>query len=330
MTRKTRITRRTFSTSALAATAALGMPHVARAQAYPSRPVRMILPFGAGGVADATSRLAADKLGEKLGQRFVVENMPGPGGMAAARAMITAAPDGYTLGLVTNGTAISQAIYKQFPFDLVKDLAPISALGNFELVFATGADSPYKTMADFIKAARAQPGKHNMGTIAVGSTQHLGVELFRSLAKLDIQLVPYKTTPDVIVGAIRDDIQLMTDFYAAMNAVLTDKKLRPLATSGTKRSAFLPDVPTVAEAGVPGYEVLSWNGLGAPAATPQPIIETLNKAVREVLAMPDIIKRYADLGITAQASSPEELRQRLASEIKKWSAVIENAKIPKL
>ena len=330
MSRKSGITRRAFSTSALAAATTLGRPHVARAQAYPSRPVRMILPFGAGGVADATSRLAADKLGEKLGQRFVVENMPGPGGIAAARAMITAAPDGYTLGLITNGTAISQAIYKQFPFDLVKDLAPISALGNFELVFATGDDSPYKTMADLIKAAREQPGKLNMGTIAVGSTQHLGAELFRSLAKADIQLIPYKTTPDVIIGTIRNDIQMMTDFYAAMNAVLTEKKLRPLATSGPKRSAFLPDVPTVAEAGVPGYEVLSWNGLGAPAATPQPILDTLNKAVREVLAMPDVIKRYAELGITAQASSGDELGKRLANEIKKWSAVIESAKIPRL
>jgi tripartite-type tricarboxylate transporter receptor subunit TctC len=330
MSRKTRITRRTFSTSALAATAALGMPHVVRAQDYPTRPVRLILPFGAGGVADATSRLAADRLGEILKQRFVVENMPGPGGMAAARAMITAAPDGYTLGLITNGTAISQAIYKQYPFDLVKDLAPISALGNFELVFATGADSSFKTMADLLKAAREHPGKFNLGTIAVGSTQHLGAELLRSLAKVNLQIVPYKTTPDVIVGTIRDDVQMMTDFFAAMNAVLTDKKLRPLATSGPTRSAFLPDVPTVAEAGVPGYEVLSWNGLGAPAATPQPIIDTLNKAVREVLAMPDVIKRYAELGITAQASTGEELRKRLANEIKKWSTVIENAKIQRL
>jgi tripartite-type tricarboxylate transporter receptor subunit TctC len=330
MSRKSGITRRTFSTAALAAGAALGMPHVVRAQAYPTRPVRMILPFAAGGVADVTARLAAEKLGEKLGQRFVVENMPGPGGIAAARAMITAAPDGNTLGLITNGTAISQAVYKQFPFDLVKDLAPISGLGNFELVFATSADSPFKTMADLLKTAREQPGKLNVGTIAVGSTQNLGAELFRSLAKVNIQLIPYKTTPDVIVGTIRNDIQLMTDFYAAMNAVLSEKKLRPLATSGNKRSAFLPDVPTMAEAGVPGYEMLSWNGLGAPAATPQPILDTLNKAVREVLAMPDVIKRYAELGITAQATSAEELRKRLAGDIKKWSEVVESAKIPRL
>jgi tripartite-type tricarboxylate transporter receptor subunit TctC len=329
MTRKTGITRRTFQTSALAAAATLGMPHLVRAQAYPTRPVRVILPFGAGGVADVTSRLLAEKLGEKLGQRFVIENMPGPGGIAAGRAAASAAPDGYTLYLITNGTAISVAIYKQLPFDPVKDFAPISGVGNFELVFATSAGSPYKTLGDVIKAARAQPGKLNIGTIAVGSTQQLGAELFRSSAKLDIQLITYKSTPDVTVGALRNDVQVMIDFYAAMRAGLADKKLRPLATSGLTRTKFLPDVPPVAEAGVPGYEVLSWNALGAPRGTPQPIIDTLNKAIREVLAMPDIVKRYQEVGITARASSPDEVRKRFAADIKKWSAVIERAKIPK-
>ena len=329
MIRKTGITRRTFQTSALAAAAAFGMPYVARAQAYPTRPVRVILPFAAGGVADVTSRILAEKLGEKLGQRFVIENMGGPGGIAAARAMITAPPDGYTLGLITNGTAISAAIYKQLPFDPVKDLAPISGVGNFEVVLATNAGSPYKTLGDLIKAARAQPGKLNIGTIAVGSTQHLAAELFRSSAKIDIQIIPYKTTPDVTVGLLRNDVQMMIDFYAAMRAGLTDKKLRPLATSGPTRTKFLPDVPPVADS-VPGYEVLSWNGIGAPLKTPQPIIDTLNKAIREVLAMPDVIKRYQDLGITARATSPDELRKRLVADIKKWSEVIERAKIPKL
>jgi tripartite-type tricarboxylate transporter receptor subunit TctC len=328
MTRKTGITRRTFQTSALAAAATLGMPHVVRAQAYPTRPVRVILPFAAGGVADVTSRLLAEKLGEKLGQRFVIENMGGPGGIAAARAMIGAPPDGYTLGLITNGTAISAAIYKQLPFDPVKDLVPISGVGNFEVVFATNAGSPYKTLGDLVKAARAQPGKLNIGTIAVGSTQHLAAELFRSTAKLNIQLIPYKTTPDVTVGLLRNDIQMMIDFYAAMRAGLADKKLRPLATSGPTRTKFLPDVPPVADS-VPGYEVLSWNGIGAPLKTPQPVIDTLNKSIREVLAMPDVIKRYQDLGITARATSPDELRKRLVADIKKWSEVIERAKIPK-
>jgi tripartite-type tricarboxylate transporter receptor subunit TctC len=330
MTKRNEQTRRTFSLSALAAGAALGMPRVARAQAYPTRPVRVILPFAAGGVADVTSRLAADKLGDKLGQRFVIENMAGPGGIAAGRAAASAPPDGYTLYLITNGTAISVALYKQLPFDPVKDFAPISGVGNFELVFAVNADSPYKTLEDLLKAARAQPGKLNIGTIAVGSTQHLGAELFRSSADINVQLIPYKTSPDAMIGLIRNDVQVFIDFYAALRPGLVDKKLRPLATSGLKRTAYLPDVPPVAEAGVPGYEVLSWNGLGAPRGTPQPVIDTLNKAIREVLAMPDVIKRYNEVGIEAHASSPEELRTRFVADVKKWSAVIERAKIPKL
>jgi tripartite-type tricarboxylate transporter receptor subunit TctC len=330
MTRQTGISRRTFTTTAVASAAALGMPHVANAQAYPTRPVRVILPFGAGGVADVTSRLLAEKLSEQLGQRFVIENMPGPGGIAAGRAAASAPPDGYTLYLITNGTAISVAIYKQLPFDPVKDFTPVSGVGNFELVFATNADSPYKTLGDLIKTARAQPGKLNIGTIAVGSTQHLGAELFRSSAKLNIQLIPYKSTPDVTVGLLRNDIQMMIDFYAAMRAGLTDKKLRPVATSGAPRASFLPDVPTVAEAGVPGYEVLSWNALGAPKGMPQPIIATLNKAISEVLAMPDIVKRYREVGITARASSPQDVSKRFVADVKKWSEVIERAKIPRL
>jgi tripartite-type tricarboxylate transporter receptor subunit TctC len=323
------ISRRSFSGTALAAAATLGMPHIARAQGYPNRPVRLILPFAAGGVADVTSRLAAEKLGGILGQRFVIENMPGPGGIAAARAAIAAPADGYTLYLITNGVAISAAIYKQLPFDPVKDFAPISRVGNFELVFAVNASSPYKTLGDFIKAVKAQPGKLNIGTIAVGSTQNLGAELFRSSANLDVQLIPYKTSPDVMVGLLRNDIQMMIDFYAALRSGLVDKKMRPLATSGPDRTAFLPDVPPVAEAGVPGYEVLSWNGIGAPRGTPQPVIETLNKAIRQVLAMPDVIKRYNEVGIAASPSTPEELTKRLVNDIKKWSAVIERAKIPK-
>jgi tripartite-type tricarboxylate transporter receptor subunit TctC len=323
-------TRRTFSLSALAAGTVLGMPRVARAQAYPTRPVRVILPFAAGGVADVTSRLAAEKLSAILGQRFVIENMPGPGGIAAGRAGASATPDGYTLYLMTNGTAISAAIYKQLPFDPVKDFAPISGVGNFELVLAVNASSPYKTLPDFIKAVQAAPGKLNIGTIAVGSTQNLGAELFRSSANLDIQLIPYKASPDAIVGLLRNDIQMMIDFYAAIRPGLADHKMRPLATSGPKRTAYLPDVPPVADAGVPGYEVLSWNALAAPAKTPQAIIATLNKALHEVLAMPDVIKSYNEVGIAAQASTPEELRDRLLADIKKWSAVIDRAKIQRL
>jgi tripartite-type tricarboxylate transporter receptor subunit TctC len=324
------VTRRKFSAAlAAAATTVLG-PTVAFAQqSYPSRPVRFILPFGAAGVADITSRLAAEKLGEKLGQRFVVENQPGPGGIAAARAVLSQAPDGYTLGLVTNGTSISAAIYKALPFDPVKEFATISTIGSFDLIFASNIESEFKSLQDFLKAARAQPGKLNVGTINVGGTQNLAAELLKSSAGLDFQIIPYRGTPDVIVALLRNDVQLMVDFYAPMKSTLEDKKMRPVATTGTERSPFFTDVPTVAEAGVGGYEVTSWNGLFAPAGTPVEIINLLNKTVREIVATPEMKQRYADLGIEAKASTPEELKTRLAGDITKWAAVIERAGIPK-
>jgi tripartite-type tricarboxylate transporter receptor subunit TctC len=328
---KNRITRRQFS-SALAASAAASimLPTLPRAQqSYPSRPVRFILPFGAAGVADITSRLAAEKLGDKLGQRFVVENQPGPGGIAAARAVLSQAPDGYTLGLVTNGTSISAAIYKALPFDPVKEFATISTIGSFDLVFATNIDSEFKSMPELLRAAREQPGKLNVGTINVGGTQNLAAELLRASAGVNFQIIPYRGTPDVIVALLRNDVQLMVDFYAPMKPTLEDKKIRPVATTGTQRSPFFTDVPTVADAGVAGYEVTSWNGLFAPAGTPTEIIALLNKAVHEIVAQPEVKQRYADLGIEAQASTPEQLKARLAGDITKWAAVIERAGIPK-
>ena len=323
-----RITRRQFSTGV--AVSGFGLRGVAQAQAYPSRPVRFILPFAAGGVADVTARLAADKLGEKLGQRFVVENMAGPGGITAGRAIATAAPDGYTIGLLTNGTAISAAIYKSLPYDPVKDFAPISALGNFDLVFATNAETQYRTLPDVLKAAREQPGKLNIGCIAVGSTQHLGAELLKALAGVNIQIVPYRTTPDVIVALLRNDIQLMVDFYAAMKSQLAEKKILGVGTSGLTRTAFLPDVPPVAQAGVPGYEVSSWNGVCVPASTPAAIVNQLNRVIRDILVIPELKTKFAEFGIEAKPSSPQELKARLESEIKKWSDLIARAGIAKL
>lgn len=325
-----RITRRQFSNGLAAAAVAAGLvPGSARAQSYPSRPVRFVLPFAAAGVADITSRLAAEKLGEKLGQRFVVENQPGPGGIAAARAVLSQAPDGYTIGLVTNGTSISVALYKALPFDPVKDFACISTIGAFDLVVATNAESELKTLQDFIKGAREQPGKLNVGTIAVGGTQNLAAELLKSSAGLNFQIIPYRGTPDVIVALLRNDVQLMIDFYAPMKSTLLENKIRAVATSGPSRSPFFTDVPTVAQAGVTGYEVTSWNGLFAPVGTPPEVISLLNKTIREIVATPEVKQRYADLGIEAKASTPEELKARLTGDIAKWAAVIERANIPR-
>jgi tripartite-type tricarboxylate transporter receptor subunit TctC len=301
----------------------------ANAQTYPERPVKIVLPFGAGGVADVSSRIIADKLGERLGQRFVIENMPGAGGIAAAKAVLSAPPDGYTLGLVTNGTAISAAIFNKLPFDPVNEFDMISTLGTFDLVFAVNATSPYKTLADFVKAAKAAPGKLNVGTVNVGGTQNLGAELLKTAAGIDVQIVPFRNSPDIVVGLLRNDIQMMVDFPPAVKGQVDDGKLRLLATSGPKRSAFMPNLVTVAEAGVPNYEVTSWNGMFAPRGVPPQVVTTINAALKDVLALPDVKQRLLELGIEARPSTPEELMTLFRADVKKWDAVIVKAGIEK-
>jgi len=299
------------------------------AQTYPDRPVKIVLPFGAGGVADVSSRIIADKLGERLGQRFVIENMPGAGGISAAKAVLSAPPDGYTLGLVTNGTAISAAIFNKLPFDPVTEFDMISTLGTFDLVFAVNANSPYKTLADFVAAAKAAPGKLNVGTVNVGGTQNLGAELLKTAAGIDVQIVPFRNSPDIVVGLLRDDVHLMVDFPPAVKGQVDDGKLRLLATSGPKRSAFMPDLVTVAEAGVPNYEVTSWNGMFAPRGTPPQVVTTINAALKDVLALSDVKQRLLEMGIEARPSTPDELMRLFKADVKKWDAVIVKAGIEK-
>ena len=292
--------------------------------------MRVILPFAAGGQADITSRLVAERLSEKLGQRFVIENQPGPGGIVAARSVLSAAPDGYTLG-PRHQRHLDQRRHLQ--------RAAVRSGEGFRhhldaRVFRSGVRHQFRSrrsarLPDFIKAAREQPGKLNIGTIAIGSTQELGAELFKATAKLDAQIVPYRTTPDVIVGLFRNDIQLMVDFYAPMESALEQNRIRAVATSGMARTEYLSAVPVVSEAGVPGYEVTAWNGLFAPKGTPAAIVDLLNRTVRDILAVPDIKTRFATLGITAKASTPEELKSRMQGDIGKWAAVIERAGIPK-
>jgi tripartite-type tricarboxylate transporter receptor subunit TctC len=318
-----------LATCVLTMLAAFGVVSSADAQSYPTRPVRVIVPFAAGGVADITVRVVSDKLAEKLGQRFVVENAPGAGGIAAARAALAGGADGYTLALLTNGTAISVALFKSLPFDPLKDFTPISSLGYFDFIFATNSQSKFSTLQDILKAAREQPGKLNVGTINVGSSQNLSAELFKSTAQVSVTTIPYRATPEVIVALLRDDVHFMIDNYAAMKSGLDDKKIRPIATTGLTRSVVLTDVPTVHESGVPGYDVTSWNALFAPAGTPPAVIDTLNRGLREVLAMPDVKQRLLQLGIEAKASSPDEIKARLQGDIEKWGGVIERAGIPK-
>ena len=317
-----------ISLAGFAFSALLASPHQAYAQAhYPDRSVRIVLPFAAGGVADITARIVAEKLGERLGQRLYVENQPGAGGIAAARTVISSPPDGTTLALLSNGTAVSVSLFKKLPFDPLSDFAPISSLGFFDFVLATGAASPFKALADFVAAAKATPGALNVGTINIGSTQNLSAELLKTAAGIDFVIVPFRGTPEVQVSLLQGDIALMIDSYSSIKGNLADGKIRPLSTSGAARSESTPDIPTAREGGVANYDVVSWNALFAPAGTPPEIIRALNDALHEILADADVKKRLLELGIEAKASTPQEISARLKSDIDKWQKVIEKAGI---
>ena len=308
---------------------AVFIPAVVFAQGYPTKPVRIVLPFGPGGVADITTRTIAPHLTSGLGQQVVVENMPGAGGIRAAETVARADPDGHTLLLLTNGNAVSQALFKSLPYDPVNDFAMISTVGFFSMVIVSGVNSQAKTLQEVIAMAKANPGKLNIGTITPGGTQHLAGELFRSTAGIDALVIPHKTTGEVIIAARNGNVDLAVDFIAPLLSSIRSGALRPLAVTAGKRFPGLPEVPTVIESGVAGYDVASWNALAAPAKTPRAVIERLHQELAKALAAPDVQKRFAELGVEPRASTPEQLREFFISESRRWSRVVEAAKIPK-
>jgi tripartite-type tricarboxylate transporter receptor subunit TctC len=301
-----------------------------RAQSdYPSRPVSLIVPYAAGGVADVAMRMLGDKLSKRFGQQFVIENRPGAGGIVAAQAAAAAPGDGYTLLMTGNNTAIAAALFKSLPYNVLTDFASISTAAFFDLLLVTRAGSPLHSVSDVIAAARANPGKLNIGTINPGSTQNLAAELFTSTAEIKAAIVPFRTSPDMAGALLRGDIDVAFEFYAAVHGLLADTKLVALASAGLSRTAYLPQVPTVIESGLKDYEVTSWNGLSVPAATPARIIATLNEAMKEAMPSADIQTRSAEMGMAMRWSTPDEMTTRMKADIGKWSAVIENAGIAK-
>jgi tripartite-type tricarboxylate transporter receptor subunit TctC len=302
---------------------------LALAQAYPSKPLRVVVPFAAGGVGDITARVVAQRMSESMGQQVLVENKPGAGGILASDSVAKAEPDGYTILFMTNGNAVSAALFKSLPYDTVRDFAPLSIAGFFDVLLVVNADSPYKTVADMLAWARANPGKLTIGTINIGSTQNLAGELFRSLAGIDAQIIPFKSTADVISAMRRGDVQLTFEFLGAVKGQFQAGVARPLAVGSDKRFGGLPGVPTVSESGLPGYVVNSWNGFAAPARTPRPVIERLNREINAALNAPDIRKRLQDLSVEARPGTTEAMADLLASDIAKWKSVIEKAKIEK-
>jgi tripartite-type tricarboxylate transporter receptor subunit TctC len=321
------VTRR-LAESLLCATALLAATE-GFAQGYPSQPIKILLPYGAGGVADITARVIAQKMSDSLHQQVIIDNRPSAGQIVATEAARSAAPDGYTLLWLNQGHAVSVSLFKSLPYDPVKDFLPISTVGYFGIGLFVNSDSPYKSVKDLIAAAKANPGKLNVGTTSIGGTQFIAAELFKSMAGLDFQTVPYKTTPLIITSLKGNDLQAMVEILAPMIPHVKSGSLRALAVTFDHRFAGLPEVPTLAEAGVPGYEASAWNGVAAPLRTPPAVIERLNREINAAVALPDVKQRLQDLGVDARGSTPEGLRNVLVSEIGKWQEVIETAKIEK-
>jgi tripartite-type tricarboxylate transporter receptor subunit TctC len=313
----------------LAAGALAAFPASAAAQAYPAKPVRIVVPFGAGGVADVTARVVAQQLGERMGQQFVIENKPGAGGIVASQSVAKAAPDGYTLLLVSNLNAVSVSLFKSLPYKPASDFAMVSTLGFFPLGIVVQGKAGYRSTSELIAAMKANPGKFNIGTISIGSTQNLAAELFRSSTGVDATIIPYKDSPGVVLALKSGDIDVGFEILAPVMPHVRDGSLKLLAVTSDRRFPALPDLPTASESGVANYNVSSWNGIAAPAATPRPIIERLNKEVGAVIASPEVRQKLLDLGVIARAGTPEELDQLMAGEIAKWKGVIERAKIEK-
>jgi tripartite-type tricarboxylate transporter receptor subunit TctC len=301
----------------------------AQSAGYPTKPVRVIVPYGPGGVGDLTMRLLADQLSKKLKQQFVIENRPGAGGIAAMTAVLHAPADGYTLGEMGNGQAISVSLFNHLPYDVLKDFTQISVAASFEMLLAVPDKSPYKTVRDIVDAANKTPGKLNIGAINPGSTQNLSAYLFQQVTGANYTIVPYRTTPDLITALLRGDVDLGFDFYAALKPVIAPGKIRIIATAGEGRDPLLANVPTVKESGFPGYVVTSWNGIGARSGTPSDIVNFLSAAIRRALAAPEIQGKSRALGIEARGSTPELMHERTAQDIAKWRDVIENAHIAK-
>jgi tripartite-type tricarboxylate transporter receptor subunit TctC len=316
---------------ALLAAGAVGavLPSLSAAQAFPSRPLRIVVPFGPGGIADLTARAVAQKLGNGLKQGVIIENRPGAGGVIAGEAVAKAEPDGHTLLLMSNGTAVSAGLFRSLPFDAQKDFAPVVTLGFFDLAVLTAANGRFQSMQEMLGYAKANSGKLNIATINIGSTQHLAAELLKTSAGVDFQVVPFNGSPAVLTALRGGQVDAAVEILGPMMGQIASRAVRPLAVLGAKRAAVLADVPTMAESGVRGFDVASWNALAAPARTPVQVIAQLNREANKALADAGLRKQLADLNVTAAGGTPEQLRDLLASEIRRWSEVIVRANVPR-
>lgn len=296
---------------------------------YPVKPLRIVVPNGAGGAADLTARAVGQKISQRLGQPVIVENKPGAGGVVAGDTVAKAAPDGHTLLLISSGTAVSASLFQTLPFATISDFTPVAQLASFDLVIVVPGGSRFKTLAELVAWSKAHPGKLNIGTPNIGTTQHLAAELFKSQAGLDAQIVPFNGTPAVINALRGDQVDVGLDILSPLLAHTRSSDLRPLAITGNRRSRVLPEVPTAQEAGVAGFAVASWNGLAVPSKTPKAVVARLNREIVAALNDPGVRKLLQDLNLDPQPGTPEQAAALLGSDIKRWNEVIVHARIPR-
>ena len=294
----------------------------AAADDYPSRPVKIVVPFAAGGPADVYARFLAQHLQEAMGQPFVIENRPGGGSVVGTEIVAKSAPDGYTLLLMSNTHTVNESLMPNKPFALMRDFAPVAPINYSDLVLVVNPDVKARTLQELIALAKSEPGKLNYASSGPGTPYHMAGELFKSMAGLDIVHVPYKESSGARTGVLGGQVEMMFDAVTVMNEHVKAGKVRALATSGKVRSAVMPDVPTLSEAGVPGYEAVIWLGLMAPKKTPPAIVNRLNAVVTKIVSRSDTKAEWAKQGATAMQMSPDAFGKFLADDIVKWERVV--------
>jgi len=294
----------------------------AAADDYPSRPVKIVVPFAAGGPADVYARFLAQRLQEAMGQPFVIENRPGGGSVVGTEIVAKSAPDGYTLLLMSNTHTVNESLMPNKPFALMRDFAPVAPINYSDLVLVVNPDVKARTLQELIALAKSEPGKLNYASSGPGTPYHMAGELFKSMAGLDIVHVPYKESSGARTGVLGGQVEMMFDAVTVMNEHVKAGKVRALATSGKVRSAVMPDVPTISAAGVPGYEAVIWLGLMAPKKTPPAIVNRLNAEVTKIVSRSDTKAEWAKQGATAMQMSPDAFGKFLADDIVKWERVV--------
>ena len=315
------LARRRFLQLTAGAVALPVVSHIAAAQAYPTRPVRIIVGFASGGTLDIIARLLGQWLSERLGQPFVVENRPGGGGNIGTDAVVRAPPDGYTLLLVGSPNMINAALYEKLNFNFIRDIAPVASIDRTPLVMEVNQSFPARSVPEFIAYAKAKPGKINMASAGTGTGQHVAGELFKMMAGVDMTHVPYRSAGPALTDLIGGQVQVMFDSLPASIEHIRTGRLRALAVTTATRLDALPDIPTVADF-VPGYEASAVHGIGAPKNTPTEIVDRLNKEINAALADPKMVARLADLGLTVLPGSPADFGKLIAEETEKWGKVV--------